>query len=319
MEKVSILVPVYNVEKYISKCAISLFEQTYSNIEYVFVNDCTKDRSIDVINNILLNYPARQGQVKIIEHEKNKGVAAARNTAVNNATGEFLMYVDSDDYIENNMVETLVRNAIENKSDIAICDYFLSFKGREYYVNNYYTTDVNEFLKMLLIRKADPSLCCKLYKTSFYKGSGVFFIEGINYGEDYLVLVKLFSTAKMVTKVASPLYHYVKYNNTSSTNNITISSIENIVKINEIIYNMFNNIPGFKTIVNVSILRNKLGLIKMSRPSLYGLIIPLYCDVEKEYSRYLDFRDRVLIMLEKTRISFLIYLYCRLGVLLKSM
>ena len=82
---------------------------------------------------------------------------------------------------------------------------------------------------------------------------------------------------------------------------------------------MFNNIPGFKTIVNVSILRNKLGLIKMSRPSLYGLIIPLYCDVEKEYSRYLDFRDRVLIMLEKTRISFLIYLYCRLGVLLKSM
>ena len=84
MEKVSILVPVYNVEKYISKCAISLFEQTYSNIEYVFVNDCTKDRSIDVINNILLNYPARQGQVKIIEHEKNKGVAAARNTAVNN-------------------------------------------------------------------------------------------------------------------------------------------------------------------------------------------------------------------------------------------
>ena len=106
--KVSIIIPVYGVEKYIEKCARSLFEQTYSNIEYIFVNDKSKDDSIDILKKILTAYPDRKAQVRIVEHEKNKGLSQARETGIGYASGMYLMHVDSDDYIEPNMVELCV-------------------------------------------------------------------------------------------------------------------------------------------------------------------------------------------------------------------
>ena len=80
--KVTVAVPIYGVEKYIERCAVSLFEQTYSNIEYIFVNDCTCDNSMGILKSILDKYPERKKQVKIIVHEQNKGLGAARNTAI---------------------------------------------------------------------------------------------------------------------------------------------------------------------------------------------------------------------------------------------
>ena len=122
---VSICVPIYGVEKYIERCAISLFEQTYKNIEYIFVNDCTQDNSIDVLKSIIEKYPVRKNCVRIINHERNKGLGAARNTAITNATGMFIMHVDSDDYVEKDIVERLVKKQNENNSDIVTCGYIL--------------------------------------------------------------------------------------------------------------------------------------------------------------------------------------------------
>ena len=85
--KVSICVPVYGGEKYIANCARSLFGQTYDNIEYVFVNDCTKDRSIEVVQQVAEEFPHRKSSLKIVNHEKNSGLAASRRTGVENATG----------------------------------------------------------------------------------------------------------------------------------------------------------------------------------------------------------------------------------------
>ena len=98
--KVSICVPIYGVEQYIERCVRSLFEQTYENIQYIFVNDCTKDKSIEILQQLLVQYPHRESQVHIITHDRNRGLGAARNTAVDAATGEFLFHVDSDDYID---------------------------------------------------------------------------------------------------------------------------------------------------------------------------------------------------------------------------
>jgi glycosyltransferase involved in cell wall biosynthesis len=120
---VSILVPIYGVEKYIERCARSLFEQTYSNIEYVFVNDCTKDKSIELLMNVLNEYPHRKGQVKLIHHERNRGLAAARNTAVYNMTGEYVWHVDSDDYIETQAVELLVNEIQKTNAEVIIFGY----------------------------------------------------------------------------------------------------------------------------------------------------------------------------------------------------
>lgn len=318
MKKVSILVPVYNVERYIEKCAVSLFEQTYENIEYVFINDCTKDLSIDVLNDVLKNYPQRFSQVKIIHHEINRGVAAARNTGVDNSSGDYLMYVDSDDYIERNMVELLVKKAEEDMADIVICDYFKSYENKEFHSKSFYTANPKEYLKKLLIREVDSVLWAKLYETSFYKKTGARFIEGINYGEDFLVLLQLFCATERLSHIVDCLYHYTLSNNASLSKNITIQSIENIVKINSSIYEKFGNSPEFSLYANLSILRNKLSLIKQAKPHLYKSIIPLYKDVERNFKKYLKVEDRLLILFERLRMPFLIYMYCRLGLYMKS-
>ena len=100
MLKVSIIIPVYNVAPYIERCARSLFEQTLDDIEYIFVDDCTPDLSVDIIKRTLDRYPNRKEQVRIIKQQENKGCPAARNLAVQLANGEFIFHVDADDYIE---------------------------------------------------------------------------------------------------------------------------------------------------------------------------------------------------------------------------
>lgn len=110
---VSILVPVYSVEKYIERCARSIFEQTYQNLDIVFVDDCTPDKSIEILRRVLDDYPERKAQTRIIRHEHNQGLAAARNTAVAAATGTFLTHVDSDDWLELDAVEELVKKQVE--------------------------------------------------------------------------------------------------------------------------------------------------------------------------------------------------------------
>ena len=121
--KVSMLIPIYGVEKFIERCAVSLFEQTYQNIEYIFVNDCTKDNSVVILKNVVERYPQRKLQVRIIEHEKNKGLAGARNTAVAAATGEFVMHVDSDDYVDKDIVKKTILSQKKVDADIVIVDF----------------------------------------------------------------------------------------------------------------------------------------------------------------------------------------------------
>ena len=104
---ISICVPVYGVEKYIERCAVSLFEQTYENIEYIFVNDQTKDKSWEILLGVIERYPMRKSQVKLSTHDKNRGLAAVRNTAANLASGRFIIWVDAEDYVETNIVQRM--------------------------------------------------------------------------------------------------------------------------------------------------------------------------------------------------------------------
>ena len=105
MMKVSLLVPVYGVEKYIRQCSRTLFGQTYDDIEYVFVDDCSPDNSVAVIRQVLAEYPHREQQVRIVRHDHNRGLGAARKTALEAATGDFVLNVDSDDYLSLDAVE----------------------------------------------------------------------------------------------------------------------------------------------------------------------------------------------------------------------
>ena len=121
--KVSVIIPVYNCEKYIEECVMSVLRQTYDNVEIVVVNDGSADKSDEIIKAIAAHNP----QI-LYFYKKNEGVAIARNYAIENATGDYLLFVDSDDYIESNYVESLVKYAVKNDSDMVISGYTMLYQ-----------------------------------------------------------------------------------------------------------------------------------------------------------------------------------------------
>lgn len=126
VKKVSIIIPIYGVELFIERCAISLFEQTLDDIEYIFVDDCTMDKSVQILQGIIAKYPQRKDNVFIIRHERNKGLASARKTGLKFVHGEYVAHCDSDDWVERNMYEYLYQEAISANADIVWCDYYRS-------------------------------------------------------------------------------------------------------------------------------------------------------------------------------------------------
>ena len=122
--KISIIVPMYNVEKYICQCASSLFGQTYDNMEYVFVDDCSNDGTVRNLKDCLSKYPQRKEQVKILFNGENRGVAFTRNVGLRNATGDYIGWCDSDDWVEADMFEGLLESILKANADLAYCHYF---------------------------------------------------------------------------------------------------------------------------------------------------------------------------------------------------
>ena len=126
---VSICVPFYGMERYIERCARSIFEQSYENIEIIFVNDASEDSSVEILEKMINEYPLRRERIVILTHEFNRGLAAARNTGVGHANGEFVMHVDSDDWIERDAVERLVRRQQETGADIVSGNAIAHYNG----------------------------------------------------------------------------------------------------------------------------------------------------------------------------------------------
>lgn len=124
---ISVIVPIYGVEQYIERCARSLFEQTMNEgIEYIFVDDCTKDNSIYILNRVLEDYPERRHQVTLLRHDVNKGLPQARKTGVMVAKGDYIAHCDSDDWVSLDMYKKLSDYAQKNDYDIVYCDYYSS-------------------------------------------------------------------------------------------------------------------------------------------------------------------------------------------------
>lgn len=220
--KVSILVPVYGVERYIARCAESLFRQTYKDIEYIFVNDCTKDGSIAVLEATMRKFPERASQVRIINHEKNRGLAAARNTAVAAATGDFVMHVDSDDYVDKHIVEKAVEKQKERDADIVSCN---AKKMRAEYVepmNHRHYPSAKEQCLDVLRRKGQVCIWGRLIRLSLYSEHGITVEEGVNMGEDYQVISRLIYYAQKTDVVDDCLYYYDCTNETSYSNKFTL-------------------------------------------------------------------------------------------------
>ncbi len=217
---ITIIVPIYNVEPYIERCLISLFEQDFEDIEYVFVNDCTLDNSVVILQKIIEKYPSREPHIKLIHHEENKGSGAARRTGVQNATGEYTIQIDADDWCELDMVSLLYAKAKEKDADIVICDYFLSFKNRDIYERLDCSDSLQDNVSSFMAGKLSY-LWNKLIRRDLYVDNNIYPPTEISVWEDRWVLTRLFIFATKIAYLPKAFLHYWKENSNSITSNIT--------------------------------------------------------------------------------------------------
>lgn len=150
MPKVSVIVPVYRVENYIERCARTLFCQTLDDIEYIFIDDCSPDRSMEILKNTLSDYPNRLSQVRFIRMEKNVGTAVVRKVGIEAATGEYYIHCDSDDWIENTMYEKLYCTAVSGQYDMVLSGFYLT-DGQEIMSKETYLSAKEELLSQEIV------------------------------------------------------------------------------------------------------------------------------------------------------------------------
>lgn len=300
MPKVSIIVPVYGVERYIERCAVSLFEQTYKNIEYIFVNDATPDKSIELLEKVIARYPQRQMNIKIIHHPQNKGISATRNTGLQAVTGDYILYVDSDDYVAPNAVERLVESAIKNAADILLFDtYIVSTKGISCESVTYGTKV--QYIKNLLQHTAKCAHWNKFYQATFYKSTNVFADERIRLADDYAVTPRLVHQARKIAVLHEPLYFYETTNQSSYVHNLTRASIESQHLADQILIEYFTSVPDaekYADVVSALPQRSMVSLIKNADRSSWQEIIDVYSDcLTKPASDGMSLVNRIIFKL----------------------
>lgn len=209
MNKVSIIVPVYNTSKYLNSCIKSLLHQTLEDIEIILINDGSTDSSESIIKKY------KDKRIKYIS-KKNEGIGKTRNLGIDTATGEYLSFIDSDDYVEPNFCEKMYEKAIKDKCDIVICDYYEdhNYGLKEIRFPTFKDASLKENPDILTLVNLGP--CNKIYKRSLFKDKENRFVESLKY-EDAPLVVKLLLKAKKIGKVDECLAHYVIHENSETT------------------------------------------------------------------------------------------------------
>lgn len=211
MPKLSIIVPVYNVEKYLDKCLDRILNSTYKDFELIVINDGTKDNSEQIITKYLEKEEYKD-KIRYISKE-NSGLSDTRNLGMSKATGDYIAFVDSDDYIEPNMYETMMNKAIEKDFDIVASDVRLVYENsdKEKIVSSAYEKDLiskDEIKQTMLVYY--PVVWNKIYKKSLLEG--IEFSKGVWY-EDMEFNLKVYPRIKSIGVVKEPLYNYLQRGN----------------------------------------------------------------------------------------------------------
>lgn len=211
---ISVIIPIYNAEKYLKKCLDTVLSQTYTNIEVILVNDGSSDGSGAIID----SYACQDGRIRVIHLPENKGVSHARNRGIDILKGEYTIFVDADDYVEPDFLEKLYGNLKENQADISICG--VDFVGFGEYVTSrkagsacVVSADQAIFC-MLNLYPFGQEMCNKLFISSQIKNH--YFSEKIYSGEDLLFIYQILKHAKCVSYMPEKLYHYVYHKESSS-------------------------------------------------------------------------------------------------------
>ncbi len=261
--KVSILVPVYKVEKYIEQCARSLFEQSYPHCEFIFVSDGSPDNSVAILRSVAAQYSALKSQIKIIELAQNGGVAAARNAALDAATGEFILFVDADDWVDRYIVERLVERAAMSGADI--CNAWCVSVGEGIFerVATPWIGSKRSHLRALLAQSHIVANHVRgmLIARSLFESHGLRFTPGIDFGEDYSLLPQLLYHATRLDTLSQYLYFYRLSNQSSYMNNIGQHQILSYLAAQRVVSTFVGSLPD-AALFRGAIIRGRLNIKK---------------------------------------------------------
>lgn len=220
--QITIIVPIYKASSTIEQCARSLFSQTMTEgVEFLFVNDCTPDNSIDVLNHVILNYPKLKQQIRIIHNEHNLGVLETRKRGIKEAKGDYLAWVDSDDWIEPDMIEKMWEATQNGSVDIVV---------QNVYVDTYYNNELTKTTEWKLYSSISPKHALQNYHTDKYVPWGLPFqmsrrslvldaskrVHSVNVTEDAIMLIYIFSKAQSCVWFEKAFYHYICHHNSDS-------------------------------------------------------------------------------------------------------
>ena len=246
-KKVSIIVPVYNVELYIESCLDSLLNQTYSDYEIILINDGSTDGSIEICNKY------NDKKIKKI-NQTNKGVSIARNVGISYATGQYIMFVDADDMVSKNYIENLVASMEKYNTDMVICKYT---KEEDKLVNNESSQNVegkiinaNIVLESMIENNLKEGyLWNKIFKKSIINENDLKFKDGVTVWEDLYFVMEYLSKADKICTINETLYYYRTREGSAVNRKETVIELENKIKIMELIMQNYSSIINSKIIL----------------------------------------------------------------------
>lgn len=240
--KVSIIIPVFNAESTLPLCLSSLVSLDYANIEVIFVDDCSTDGSLLKLEEFVANNErANNISSKIVHHQFNKGVAAARNTGLDHVSGDYIYYIDADDIVDSVTISEVVEEAVKTDADIVGFNWFLTFNKNERKMNQPRFSSSWDAIEKMLSGTMRWNLWLFLVKRKLYEENKIHFIEGMDMGEDMMVMMKLFTVANKVSFLDRPYYHYRQSNTASLTKKYSQDHINQVTQNVEEVAFFLNN------------------------------------------------------------------------------
>ncbi len=259
--KVSVIIPVYNVEKYIEKCIQSILNQSFQDFEIVIINDATPDDSMLIVR----KYAELDKRIKIFENPRNMGLMWTRREGYRVAGGDYLVFCDSDDWMPANAIEILYQNATEDVADIVVGSINVlgenSLQGSIIRNQLSYGHNPEAVYRSLLTGELVHSLCGKMYLRGLFEEDAFQTIENVTNGEDAALFYQLVAKCNKVTVVDEVVYCYYYNPNSSSRRRMTTTQIAQIIQVRGFIYSVLQPYPLLNPLFMKSYLNGIIGLL----------------------------------------------------------
>lgn len=304
MPLISVIVPVYKTEIFLPRCVDSILTQSFIDFELLLINDGSPDNSEQLCN----SYAKQDSRIRVF-HKKNEGLSATREFGIIHARGEYIQFVDSDDWIESDMLSKMYKIIIQTKPDIIGCNFIEEYPKYSVYRRTYYEHK-DAFFRDIL--SGNWGVIWKLLvKKSLYIDNNIHFPTNIRVAEDYFATPQLLYYARKVVCIDEYFYHYIRYNTNSLINSITIEKTLDQIKVTKYIEEFLKSKDIFKLYkkeLHQRKLRAKSGLLYLN-PKLWLEFFPEVNQNREHLS--LNWKTKLVYKLANLRLFFLIkFLFC---------